>query len=311
MGDPISARDSRLLLIRIRARDASANPGSPFALEAEAILDYESIFPATRFDLDIAQLQASFVTNPNNQYGQLLGVQLSSAAGIQQALSAVGQPETLRIQLMLEGDGPHETVRWERLALPVRPGEPIALRRDTPFSRFAAVDLPQESAPEDARFHLLVAIAGPAGEEITRFDVAPIDAAIECSAILDACKDLLESGQMEITLLPGKSGLPAGFHPYANLANVHIFDGLTTAERIGELLEGLHGLHMIAHGRQGKQFNLVLEDQNLGMLARPGDQLIEQWQPQRLRLYFCSPAKAPPCVLSTIRVRISPDSCSS
>jgi hypothetical protein len=282
MADPIAARDSRLLLIRIRSRESSANTGS---LEAEAILDYESIFPATPFELNVAQLQAS-VTNPNNQYGQMLGVQLSSAAGIQQALAAVGQPERLRIQIMLEGEGPHETVRWERLALPVRPGEPIALRRDTPFSRFAAVDLPQENAPEDARFHLLVAIAGPSTEEISKFDFAPIDAAVECSAILDACKDLLESGQMEITLLPGKSGLPAGFHPYATLANVHIFEGLSTAERIGELLEGLHGLHIIAHGRQGKQFNLVVEDENLGMRARPGDQLIELWQPQRLRLIF-------------------------
>jgi hypothetical protein len=285
MADPNSARDSRLLLIRIRARESSTGTGATCCLEAEAILDYESIFPATRFQLDTAQLQASFM-NPNNQYGQLLGVQLSSAAGIQQALAAVGQPETLRVQLMLEGDGPHETVRWERLALPIRPGEPLALRRDTPFSRFAAVDLPQENAPEDARFHLLVAIAGPDADEITRFDIAPIDAVVECSAILDACKDLLESGQMEVTLLPGKAGLPAGFHPYANLANVHIFDGFSTAERIAELLEGLHGLHVIAHGRQGKQFNLILEDESLGMLARTHDQLIELWQPQRLRLIF-------------------------
>ena len=75
MPDLISARDSRLLLIRIRATEGSAGPGSILSLEAEAILDYESIFPATRFQLDLAQLQAS-VTNPNNQYGQLLGAQL-------------------------------------------------------------------------------------------------------------------------------------------------------------------------------------------------------------------------------------------
>ena len=175
------------------------------------------------------------------------------------------------------------------------PWRTLALR-DTPFSRFAAVDLPQESVPEDARFHLLVAIAGPDADEISRFDIAPIDAAVECSAILDACKDLLESGQMEVTLLPGKSGLPAGFHPYANLANVHIFDGFSTAERIAELLDGLHGLHIIAHGRQGKQFNLILEDESLGMLARTDEQLIELWQPQRLRLIFlqsCQSAAAP------------------
>ena len=159
MADPISARDSRLLLIRIRARDASANPGSSFRLEAEAILDYEAIFPATRFRLDLAQLQAS-VTNPGNQYGQLLGAQLLLLLASSRQ-SRGRQPDTLRIQLMLEGVGPARDVRWERLALPIRPGEPIALRRDTPFSRFAAVDLPQESAPEDARFHLLVAIAGP------------------------------------------------------------------------------------------------------------------------------------------------------
>ena len=43
-------------------------------------------------------------------------------------------------------------------------------------------------------------------------------------------------------------------------------DGFTTAERVADLLDGVHGLHVIAHGRQGKRFNLVLEDENMGCL---------------------------------------------
>ena len=190
------------------------------------------------------------------------------------------------MQLMLEGSGPHDSIRWERLALPLRPGEPIAIRRDTPFSRYAAVDLPENTAPENTRFHLLVAVASPGPDEVGRFEVAPIDVEEECSFIVDACQDLLRNGQMQLTLMPGKNGLPSGFADSTGLAHVRVIDGFTTAERIADSLDTVHGLHVIAHGRQGKRFNLVLEDENLGMLARPDTQLIEFWQPERLRLIF-------------------------
>ena len=153
MNDVNSTSDSCLLLIRIRpSREPATSGGRNLSLEAEAILDYQSIYPATPFTIDLDQLQSS-VASPNNAYGQQLGAQLCASPSIQQALANIGQPDTLRIQLMLEGSGPHEAIRWERLAFPIRPGEPIAIRRDTPFSRFAAVDLPQDTAPEDTRFH--------------------------------------------------------------------------------------------------------------------------------------------------------------
>ena len=198
---------------------------------------------------------------------------------------------------MLEGSGAHEAIRWERLAFPIRPGEPIAIRRDTPFSRFAAVDLPQDTAPEDTRFHLFVAIASPAPDEIAKFEVAPIEVADECAAILDACQDLLRNGQMQITFLPGKTGLPPAFSTSTGLPHIRVLDGFTTAERIADSLNTVHGLHIIAHGRQGKRFNLVLEDENLGMLAWPDTQLIDMWQPRQLRLIFlqsCQSAAARP-----------------
>ena len=215
---------------------------------------------------------------------------------MQHAFANIGQANTLRIQLMLEGGGEHESVRWERIAFPIRPGDPIAIRRDTPLSRFAAVNLPQDSAPEDTRFHLLVAVAGPNDSEVGNFEVAPIDATAECAAIVDACQDLLRNGQMQLTLLPGKAGLAPNAIP-SGLPRIRVMDGFTTAERVADLLDGVHGLHVIAHGRQGKRFNLVLEDENMGMLAHPDTQLIELWQPQRLRLMFlqsCQSAAARP-----------------
>ncbi|HYI95406.1 MAG TPA: CHAT domain-containing protein, partial [Bryobacteraceae bacterium] len=268
------------------AREAAgADPAGAITLEAEAILDYESIFPPTPFTIDLRQLQAS-VASADNQYGQLLGSQLGASGSVRSALASIGQPEVLRVQIMLEGAGAHGSIRWERIALPQRAGDPLAIRRDTPFSRFAAVELPQEIAPEDSRFHLLVAIAGPLADEASRFEVSPIDAGSECVAIVDACSDLLQNGQMEITLLPGKSGLPAGIREKLADARVKIVDGFTSAERVASQLDEVDGLHIIAHGRQGKRFNLILEDENLGMLAYPDEQLIKQWRPDQLRLIF-------------------------
>lgn len=298
MADANAVRDSRLLLFRIRPVrqpvEAAEKCGLP--LEAEAILDYESIFPTAPFFLDIEALQAA-VASANNQYGQLLGSQLCEAVSVQRALGAVGHPEMLRVQIMLEGTGAHESIRWERLALPLRPGDPLSLRRDTPFSRFSAVDLPQESAPQDARFHLVVAIASPNPEEADRFDLAPIDVEGECAAILDACQDLLLNGQMEITLLPGKAGLSTDARSRFSSKRIGIVDGLTTVGAVAVQVGRADGLHVIAHGRQGKQFNLILEDENLGMRALPDTDLIEQWHPDQLRLIFlqsCQSAAARP-----------------
>ena len=105
MNDVNSTSDSCLLLIRIRpSRNQQQAAAGNLPLEAEAILDYQSIYPATPFTIDLDQLQSS-VASPNNAYGQQLGAQLCAAPSIQQALANIGQPDTLRIQLMLEGSG--------------------------------------------------------------------------------------------------------------------------------------------------------------------------------------------------------------
>ena len=65
--------DSRLLLIRIRpAREPASSNGENHSFEVEAILDYESIYPASPFELDSDKLQ-SILASPNNEYGQFLG----------------------------------------------------------------------------------------------------------------------------------------------------------------------------------------------------------------------------------------------
>ena len=285
MNEVMSASDSRLLLIRIRpARETPDNAGQKLSLEAEAIVNYESIYPSAPFDIDFNQLQSS-IASPNNQYGQLLGAQLCTRA-FHPASS--GEYRTAGDPTHAVDAGRFGSARFNSWSgsLPLRPGDPIAIRRDTPFSRYAAVDLPENTAPEDTRFHLLVAVASPGPDEVGRFEVTSIDVEVECSFIVDACQDLLRNGQMQLTLMPGKNGLPLGFADSAGLAHVRVIDGFTTAERIADSLDTVHGLHIIAHGRQGKRFNLVLEDENLGMLARPDTQLIEFWQPERLRLIF-------------------------
>ena len=85
MNEVMPASDSRLLLIRIRpARETTDNAGQKLSLEAEVILNYESIYPSAPFDIDYNQLQSS-IASPNNQYGQLLGAQLCAALSIQRA----------------------------------------------------------------------------------------------------------------------------------------------------------------------------------------------------------------------------------
>jgi hypothetical protein len=275
-GETSLGTDRSLLVLRVR-RPGSGAPET--ALEVEALLDYETIFPAALTQLDTRALE-HLALAPDNAYGRAIGEALCAASSVELAVAAIGRRERVRIQLMIEGAGSHCTVRWERAQLPCWPDRPIALRTETPFSRFAAVNAAQQDPPEDQMFRLLFAVAAP-----TAGGLAPIDAAAECRLIVEACEELLADSRMALTLLAGARPLPDDARKALERPRVEIVDGATTAERLGELVQRVHACHIVAHGTfADPDFYLLLEDEQGNLAARRATELIRSWNLRSLQL---------------------------
>lgn len=273
--------EDSLLLLRVRS---AANKTTPdiLDLEVEAQLNYRSIYLAGKTQLDMKQLAAA-INVPGNRYGQLLGQSLGNSCAVRSALKDANRRGRLRIQLMTQDCETLPLIFWERMEMPGWYA-PAGTDAQTPFSRFAAVNQGEEDPPQDKVFRLALVVASPLD------GLEPIDAADHCAAVVDSCSELLKSGLMTISILPGHSGLsPEDRQRLAAHGVTIAANKPSSAEVIGEMLAGKpHGLHLIAHGTYNphKGFYLLLEDETGHLSAFNAAELIELWNPKELQLVF-------------------------
>ena len=195
-----------------------------------------------RFDLSPLRL----CQDDSHAYGLALQAQIFSSPEIRRAWDQASAAGEVRLRLLLDADaGEVHQIRWESLVLDCN-GEalPIAAAPQAPFSRYAA--LPQEPPPmlRCGGFRLLLAVANPDGLK----QLAPIDASAEVDNLLDAWAELLNNGEMHVTILAGRTGLSPGTRARAAELRCGIVDGPATIDTLEELLAASDGLHLIAHG---------------------------------------------------------------
>ncbi len=276
---PASQAEERYLLLRIRTL---AEKPEAATLEIEGQVDYRMFFPAATVQFDPRRLQSA-AAQGNNEYGRYLSERLASCLPVQLALSNVASGRRLRFQVLLEPTpGIHNSIRWECLDFAMLPGGCLSVRSDAAFSRFTAVNRPEEEPPVDVPFHLLMIGASPDG-------MPPIDVGAEFQSMLEACGGLMENRSMRLTLMPGRRGfVPSGKLPRA----VTLVDGHVTLQSVARALSEsehpVHGLHVLAHGTynaQEKRFFFLLEDAATSDFASvTSTEVISQWGLERLRL---------------------------
>jgi hypothetical protein len=278
----MSVNEDSLLLLRVRS---AANKDSPdtLNLEVEAQLNYRGIYLPSTIQLDLRELTSS-VNEPGNRYGRLLGTKIADCRAVQEALRDASRPQRMRIQLMTQDCDNLPVICWERMELPGWLG-PLGTSVATPFSRFAAVNQGMEEPPEDKVFHLALVVASPSNEAIPH-----IDAGEHCVSVVEACAELLRSGRLTITLMPGLQGLSAKSRVLVEAFGVRIIDKKpSTAGNINVLLGSKpHALQLVAHGSYDKKegFFLLLEDEDGTLNAQKGADLINLWDLRELRLIF-------------------------
>lgn len=151
----------------------------------------------------------------------------------------------LRIRLQLDDDVyPLHVLHWERLYTPDGPQSvALAASTTTPFSRYTGLEIPEPLPMHDRPLKLVIAIANPVTPNLE-----PINVEQEVQTLCEALGDLRRSNILDVTLLPGSTGLPDALRQRLLTTGYDIRDGATNLDQILRVLPGCHMLHIISHG---------------------------------------------------------------
>ncbi len=182
-----------------------------------------------------ALFRALFTGNLRQAYDQALGL-------------ASGTGGRLRLRLWIDPEAAElHALPWERLyqqsGLVMKP---LTTSDLTPFSRYTRLPIP-EPPPVSARpLKLLVAIANPRN---LPNNLPEANVEVEIQSLRKALGDLRQSGQLQVTILPGQSGLTAPLRDQLRAEGYQILEGLnTTLDNLVQQLPGQHIFHYIGHG---------------------------------------------------------------
>lgn len=234
------------LLVRI---SAPRNGGKHHAVEAS--INGDSFFFGGSLKLDEEKLRP--VILDNQAYGRTLGAALFSepikraylkARGIADATSH-GQ---LRLRLQIDPDASAlHALRWERLVLPAAGREvPLSISGLMPFSRFisreSAITEPLTRRP----IRMAVAISNPS--DLQAWGLSPINVEKELDSLRLSLQDVFHSGKTQITIFPGRSGVPDALHKQLTQDGCVILDGATTLKIVQDQLLNCDLFHFLGHG---------------------------------------------------------------
>ncbi|MEJ2211142.1 MAG: CHAT domain-containing protein, partial [Anaerolineae bacterium] len=235
------------ITIRIGARKETAD-----TYPVEATLDDGGHFDGGEFHLDMEAL-LPIMLEPE-QYGLSLFYSLFAGPirrAYDQALGrALADTEgRLRVRLWIDDDAPElHALPWERIYHPHR-GRPVPLATSaqTPFSRYTALEIPDPEPLTASPIHLLFAIANPRD---LPHDLTPIPVEDEIQNLHRALEGLCRRGQVQVTLLPGRSWgrLSPAQRKELRDGAFDVVEGVTDLQTILRLAPGCHVLHVLAHG---------------------------------------------------------------
>ena len=229
-------------------------------INREVLLLHEHQFKASDYGMELSK--ALFADKVGVEYQRLVG--------------RAGTETTVRIQLVISDFASElHALPWERLFHVFGDTDaPLAASAQTPFSRFLIIGAGDQPPIQDRVLHLLLAVANPKNlpEGLPEIDVVG-----EVAALADLLTDL--RGRVIGTVLPGRSGLPAGLRQRLEQEGwtVATEGEVTSWGNIQRHLPGQHVLHILAHGqfnqRNGQTY-LLLEDEGADEAGRGNVQYV-------------------------------------
>jgi formylglycine-generating enzyme required for sulfatase activity len=213
------------------------------------------------------QLSAAFLAEPLARFfAESLGVAQGQSGG------------RLRVRLWIDEEAASaHALSWERLWVE-RNGQatPLATATQTPFSRYFGINAADPMPVAERPLRMLVALANPDGLPTS---LAPVRVEEEVSALWQAMGEWQGLQQVQITVLPGRTGLSSALQATLAEGGCQVAPGPTSLDNLMRLLPGCHLWHFVGHGSFQRQRNsgvgkttLHLEDEN-GRWAHMDDAL--------------------------------------
>lgn len=165
---------------------------------------------------------------------------------------ATGQAEAvsngrLRVRLWVDDRAVAlHALAWERL-YHWHKGQavPLAASALTPFSRYTSLETREPAPIAETPIRMLVAVSNPLN---LPGGLAPANLEVEVENLRRALSDLRREGKLEVTLMPGRTGLTPGLRTRLEAEGYHIAEGPTNLFNIAPHLPKCHIFHFIGHG---------------------------------------------------------------
>lgn len=186
----------------------------------------------------------------------------------------------LRLRLWIDDDAVElHALPWERLYHPSRGYVvPLTTSAQTPFSRYTSLETAEPAPVTEKPIKLLAAIANPLN---LPGGLAPAKVDIEIENLRQALSEFDKQKQVQVTLMPGRTGLSAEQREQLINQGWRIVDGHTSLDNLLRYLPGQHAFHFVGHGvfkRAGDhgpgQAALYLEKPDGGWQAVKDDDIV-------------------------------------
>lgn len=232
---------------------AAENHGGYYPVEAR--LEGGAVFDGGKLELDRVGLNLAALRQDAEAHGRKLSEAIFSGSidqAFQRALGGVQRGrdyDGLRVRISIATEAPElHTLGWERLYhQDEREWGPLATSANSPFSRYVTMKHPHPLLAVTGPVRILVIIAHPSG--VPAHVLAPIDVAAEIDNFHSALAERPAGRAVEITFMPGRSGLSADQRSILEQAGHIIVDGPTSLDRIAARLRGGYDvLHFLGHG---------------------------------------------------------------
>ncbi len=138
-------------------------------------------------------------------------------------------------------------IPWERLYHTHRGQDvPLGTSTLTPFSRYTGLEIAEAKPVTTPPLKMLFAISNPSNLPP---DLVLVQVEQEVTNLHAALGDLLQTNRVQVTLMPGKTGLSVEMRSKMEQHGYQVLDGATSLNNISRALGGSQVFHFLGHGR--------------------------------------------------------------
>ncbi len=288
-----SSQDSKAYAVDAELDDGSYFSGGQLQIDPKALLAAQLDAQAYGLTLD----KALFAGPILRAYERVAG-----RAAAQAAAQAEG---VLRVQLWIDDSASElQAFNWERLYHSFK-GQELSLATSglTPFSRYTGLEIAETPPLTERPVRILAALSNPSDLPA---GLSPVDVNDQVQALHQALGDLASQDLVEVSVMPGRSGLDPALRGQLEQDGYHILPGPTSLDNLLRGMQGCHVLHYIGHGAYRRPDSnapgtaaLYLESENGEFHAARDSEIVEKLAqadplPRLVFLTACESARRDP-----------------